>query len=276
MAAGDLTTLAHVKAWLNITNDASDALLQRMITASSKAILNYINRSSLAATTYQDIVDGYGNSWMLIRQWPVISVQSIQFQGMSIVSNVTGQNPPGVTPGYILESPDSISGGQQRLTLVGSWFPRGKSNIIMNYTAGYQQTEQVSPVASDPVGSYSAPVVTSSVWLADAGVIYTNSLIPLVKVAANPTAGQYSVSNAGVYIFSNDDVGADLTITYSFVPADLEEACWELVADRYVNKDRIGINSKTLGGQETIVYSKSSFSDVVKSLLGPYMRVTPT
>ena len=51
--------------------------------------------------------------------------------------------------------------------------------------------------------------------MADQGVVYASSSLPLKQVASSPTTGQYSVS-AGVYTFSSGDAGAAVLISYTY------------------------------------------------------------
>lgn len=268
MTAGDLTTLQHAKDWLGITDQNSDALLARMITSASKVILNFLNRSGLAATVYSDIMNGYGQNFMPLRQWPVISVTSLVFSGVTLTQQAQG-NPP--TNGYVLnDNPsDSAAGGQQTVTLFGYCFPNGRSAVTANYVAGYQITNEAHTVPATPYAVQ--PDVT---WLQDGGVTLANGT-PLTKVAASPAAMQYIVSATGLYTFNAAQAAATVLITYSYVPQDVEQACWELVGLRYREKDRIGVQTKSLGGQETVSYFKGNMPPDVQATLQNYMRVTP-
>lgn len=269
MVAGDLTTLAHTKAWLGILGNESDVLLQRMITSASKAILNFINRATFAATNYSDIMNGYGQNFMIIRQWPVISLTSLAFSGVTLTTAAQG-NPP--TSGFVLnDNPsDSAAGGQQTVTLFGYCFPSGRSTVVVNYVAGYQIDDEAHTVPA----SSTYTVETDVTWLQDGGVTLANGT-PLVAVASSPAAMQYSVSREGVYTFNAAQASAAVLITYSYVPQDVEQACWEMVGERYRTKDRIGQQSKSLGGQETVSYFIGAMSDYVKGVLQNYQRVTP-
>lgn len=271
MAVGDLTTLDHVKAWLGINNTNSDALLARLITAASRFVLGYLQRDTLAQEMYNEIYDGYGNNFMMLRQWPVIALESIEYYGVSITQQSTG-NPR--TQGYIIDASNSVAGGQQRLTLWGYCFPRGKAAIMINYTAGYVTSENDTVPASP--GPYA--ITPQFVWLGDQGVTYSNGTA-LTPVASNPGVGQYALgkddNDDTNYNFNAGDQGAGVVIAYSFVPADIEQACFEMVGERMRYKDRIGINSKGLAGQEQVSYSQKDMSDFVETLLQPYKRVVP-
>lgn len=273
MAAGDLTTLAHVKQWLNITNDNSDVLLQRLITSASRFIMAYLNRGSLARTEYNEIYDGYGHNFMLLRQYPLIAINSIQFAGISITQPATGnplRNGWVITPG----DPSNPSVGSQRVTLTNYAFPQAKASVQVSYIAGYQVTGESHTIVAGAMPPAVAPVETVFTWNGDVEVTYDDG-VALTKVAANPTEGQYAVSAAGLYTFAAADIGETVLISYSYIPPDIEQACWELVGERYQYKDRIGVKSKSLGGQETVSFETGSMSSYISASLQPYRRVVP-
>lgn len=68
----------------------------------------------------------------------------------------------------------------------------------------------------------------------------------------------------------------EITYTAGFTstPKDLEQACIELVALRYKEKDRIGHVSKSLAG-ETVSFITAAAPASVRSTLDWYMRVVP-
>ena len=57
-------------------------------------------------------------------------------------------------------------------------------------------------------------------------------------------------------------------------PADLTQACIEMVSLRYREKDRVGLVSKGLAG-ETTAYSLKDMPESVRTLLNRYRRVVP-
>ena len=149
MAAIDLTTLAAVKPWLTVTDTNSDTLLGALITAASRVILNYTGRSTFELTPYTDIYDGNGKNWLLLRQWPVMSVATISYDSAVITSAASGVP---LANGYLLEPP-LAGGGNQRLTLFGYAMPRGRSNVQITYSAGYATTpEDVGQACCELVG----------------------------------------------------------------------------------------------------------------------------
>lgn len=274
MAKGDLTTLEHVKLWLDmdpkVEDSAADPLLRLMITSASRFVLGYLNRPTLAATNITEVYDGYGNNFMVIRQWPVIDIQSIDFFGLSITKESTG-NPR--TSGYIL-SPDSVmEGGQKRVSLWGYTFPRARAAISLSYRAGYLIVDERHKVPADPY-----KINTNYIWLEDEGVKYADTGLAFERVDGDPAVGQYSVDDYdGTYTFNEFDEDETVLISYSYVPADIEQATYQMVGEQYRYKDRVGIQSKGLSGGvgETVSFSQKDMTEYVRSLLQPYRRVVP-
>jgi hypothetical protein len=116
-------------------------------------------------------------------------------------------------------------------------------------------------------------VTPTFTWYSDAGVTYANGTA-LTLVTTAPATGQYRVVN-GVYVFAAGDVGAQVLISYGYVPPDLEACVIELVAEKYKALDRIGIVTKTLAGQEVITYSQADMGKTIRLYLTQYSRVAP-
>lgn len=63
--------------------------------------------------------------------------------------------------------------------------------------------------------TYTVTVTNSATFLADQGVFYAATGLPLVKVASAPATGQYSVS-AGVYTFASGDASKAMLFNYTY------------------------------------------------------------
>jgi hypothetical protein len=118
-----LTTLANVKDWLKITDGSADATINRMITAFSNAVANYLNRD-LAAQSYTETYNGGGNATLMLRNYPVTAVASVNVDGAPIAAQ----------PAF---GQDGYSFSQNAVRLVGSVFNLGFQNVQVTYTAGY-------------------------------------------------------------------------------------------------------------------------------------------
>lgn len=264
---GDLTTLDRVKAWLGVPNTSSDVLLQDLIASASDFVRNEIQRDDLGWHAVSEYYDGANNNFMVLRQWPVTKIDSIQFCGVTITTAAIG-NPR--QNGYLLDPPPQ-GGGQQRLTLFGYAFPQGRSNVTVNYHAGYLvQAEARNVPATSPY-----TVTPKSVWLDDQGVTYALTGAAMVEVESAPAVGQYSIDENGTYTFNAADAGVAILMDYSYVPAGLEQATKELVGERYRIRDRIGVVSQGVGGRETTSYSQKDMNSYISSLLRTFKRVTP-
>lgn len=267
MAAGDLTSLSNVKAWAGVTSDTDDVLLARLITSASRFVINYLQRGQLVRTTYNELRKGTGNTVMLLRQYPVIQINSLTLRGQPIREQV---NPP-FGQGYILEPWSGIdSSGAQKLFSAALPFPRDYlPTVAINYDAGFF-TSEVQTIPAE--GPYT--LTTSKTWAQDYSISYTQNDNTLTQVANDPAQGQYTAAE-GSYTFNVSDASASITIAYSYTPADIEQAVIELVGERYKLKDRIGQVSKSLGGQETTSFSQKNMNDFISLSLEPFISVTP-
>lgn len=271
----NLTTLQNLKSWLSVTSTTDDALMSRLIIQISGMIYAYLQRSSFIMQNYTDYRNGNGNCSMLLDNWPVLSVSSVQVGSLTVPAA-----PPGINmcqAGWFLNPWSGFPPGRaQSVNLRGYFYSSGNGNVAISYVAGYavQNEAWTVPVGTPPAITPNSPYGS---WAADNGVAYANG-IKLVAVASNPTIGQYVPPTYGGaqswYSFNVADEGANILITYSYIPAPIEQACIEVCSERYKYKSRIGNKSQSVAGQETVSYDLSGFPDAVKEMLGPYMDMT--
>lgn len=266
MPRGDLISLAQLKAHLGVQSSGDDLLLANLISQISRAICGYINRPFIWPRDVVDTFDGNGRAKIQLRCWPVISVSSVWIDGQPV--------PRALTPtsqGWALEAGDvEPPGAMQMVMLRGAVYSRGWQNVSIAYRAGYQISDETC------AASASAPFLVRAeqpygAYVCDAGTTYANGQ-PLALVAANPAQGQYAVDDAGGYIFSAADAGQALLLNYGYVPSDLASCALEWAADRYRYRDRIGMTSKSLGGQETAAFRISAMPDYVEAALRGFIR----
>lgn len=269
-----LTTLARVKAWLQITTEDSDVQLLALIRAVSTFLYKYIDLPTVVVSDYSELRDSQGHTWIRPYNWPLLSLSSINYGGISVTNQSDG-NP--ANAGYLLNFPNQNM-GPGRITIQGyAQFPHGKNTVVINYTAGFQQVDDciiIGVETGDPPSVTSGTVILSALWAADGEVYDTNTEIPYTKVSAAPAVGEYAVAD-GVYIFNAGDVGQPVTIVYSYVPADLAQAATELVGATFQDASHIGVKSKSLGGQETVSYFQNQITPSQAMMIQPYRRVTP-
>lgn len=289
-----LTCLSHVKKWVNSQTNDDDELLTSMISAFSDAILSFLERPNIGLQTYNEYRDGAGNSIMMLRNWPAMSVSAVKISNANYGygGNMFGQNglvaPPQTIPaqqswgqsGYFLQPWDgSAAGRQQNLVLSGYYFPRGLSNILITYQAGYAVQGEVATIPAS--GSYAlSPKCPLGPFYGDNGPTYANGTALTLVTVLTGTAGQYTLSYSASngqaqYGFNAADAGASVLLNYSYVPASIERACIQWVGEQYRYKNRIGETSKTLGGQLTAAYSTKDMPDFIRTVLAPYGKWLP-
>ncbi len=128
VGANDLTTLADVKAYLRLTTDKDDALLQTLITNCSAFIETWTNRI-FKSTDYTDVMDGIGwtSRKIAFQNYPCTAVSAVTIDDIVIpaASNTTEF-------GYRFN--------ENFLFLNGYSFCEGFQNVVVSYTAGYSAT----------------------------------------------------------------------------------------------------------------------------------------
>jgi hypothetical protein len=275
MAASDLATLADVKAWLSGSSgigSTDDVLLGRLITDVSGAIAAYLGRPSLLPRSYAERLDGNGKARIMLRHYPVLQMSSLAINNVSVPA-VPPPAPGAATGrGYLLELWDGLPPGRpQALDLFHAIYWPGRQNVAVNYTAGYAiETESaIVPTASGPYTVTAA--APFGPWASDQGVTNNNGTA-LLAVGGAPSVGQYNVSG-GVYTFAAADAGAGVLVSYGYVPAAVNNACIEWVAERYRYRTRIGQSAQTVQGQQTASYSLKDMPDFVRASLDPYRAI---
>ncbi len=92
MATKDLITLA--RAYQNLQGQSNDTLVGTLITAVSDAIEKYCRRR-FVSTAYDELYNGTGDRRLLLRQYPVQSVQSVRYRPVTVLK-VTNTDPANV------------------------------------------------------------------------------------------------------------------------------------------------------------------------------------
>lgn len=128
----DLTTLAAVDAYLNISTDPTtpaNQLLATLITAASQFISSYCDRI-FQSTAYSEVRDSAGGKgeWLTLG-FPIISVQQVLLGSTNI--------PPsgGWTAGG--SAPSGYGFGKWSIYVQGYEIPFARKFTTLSYTAGY-------------------------------------------------------------------------------------------------------------------------------------------
>jgi hypothetical protein len=293
LAGGDLTTLSRLQNWLEGSTSNSMPILSQLITACSNGIRSKLNRAGLASQTFVRTFNGTGNKQLVLPDYPVTAITNVQM-GAAIIgpsplpNPITGlPAPPTLGYGYrFVPWNGSLPSENAVLEFVNGVWWHGSQNIQITYNAGYLVSNEPWTIPSSP-GPYGVTTLQlMGFQCKDNGVVYASSGVALKPVASAPTVGQYIPppdTSPGLYTFSSSDAGAAVEISYSFVPSDLEEATIQYVAERWSYRGRVGQESKSLGGQETMRFMRGGgphqmFPDLppeIESLIWPYVSVVP-
>ena len=296
LAAGDLTTPQNVATWLANPPALPNTLLTQLVTRMSNMIYSKLSRAKFYSQTITRVFDGVGNYQLVLPDYPVTSVVQVQMGAANIpptplptlALNNSISYPNSFGYGYrFVPWSGNLPGENAVLEFVNGFFWPGVQNIKVTYVAGYLIQNEAWIVPATP---YEIIVnQPSGTWSADNGVYYSVNGVAggkLTPVAASPMTGQYIPppdANPGLYTFSMGDAAANLLINYSYIPSDVEEACIQMVAERYSYRNRVGEISKSLGGQETMRWMRggrgpgalAGLPPEVVALLEPYITVVP-
>jgi hypothetical protein len=141
---------------------------------------------------------------------------------------------------------------------------------------GAVQTQFGETTAIPSASPYTYSTVNHAAFVADQGVVYASSSLPLKQVASNPALGQYSVSG-GVYTFSSADAGANVLISYTYTAATSGESIVinsQLIGPSITFSANLFASDPTTGKQFSVwlyncVAEKLSFGTKVEDFLVP-------
>lgn len=293
LLGGDLTTPQRVATWMANAPNLPSPILSQLISSMSGLIYSKLNRARTYSQTFVRTFDGLGNMQLVLPDYPVTSITSVQegqrlIQPSVIVPQGTAQ-PLGTSPGYGYRCvlwEGNLPGANATLEFKGGFFYTSPQNIKVMYQAGYLISNETWTI---PISLYQITVLQQQgIWCRDNGVVYATSGEPLTPVASAPVQGQYIPppdTSPGQYTFSVADASEAVAISYSFIPSPLEEACIQMIAERYSYRGRVGEVSKSLGGQETVRFmrggagrpysSTSALPPEVMDLISDYISVVP-
>lgn len=114
------------------TSLAEDSRLQRLITACSQNFISATSRPAFLPTSVSEKRNGNGQQTIVPYAWPILSVQSVTIQGVTLA-----QSPDGIKGGWVNDAYKIMVIGYQFSSFNNFSFTQGFQNIILNYTFGY-------------------------------------------------------------------------------------------------------------------------------------------
>lgn len=289
LAPGALTTLAGVNDWVFSSSPSAmqptDAVpfLIRLINQASALTRSYLQRGNLLYHVVNEVRNGTGSATMLLKEYPVLGDLTLAIQGQSILKRPALSNSP--TPqvgfngygaaGWVNTTPwDGMSaGGPATIALSGGCFVRGFGNVSIQYPAGYAVMGEAQTVVA---GYQLFPLQPNGVYAGNVSVAYANGTL-LVPVASSPAVGQYvpPINNSDPYLFAAADLGQDVLLSYSYIPADVDHAVCRWVGEAYRYRSRIGQRTQSIQGAETASYVITAMSDDIKQALQSFKLTVP-
>ncbi len=258
-----LTSLATVKAYLNVQTTNDDAVITRLIQAVSSNLSAWLGRT-FTPTRYLEYRNGQGQTAMSVKNFPILAVSNVQTAAWGVIPVGTPVSPLNTQqqPGYYFD--------RSTIYLQGYNFETGVQNVLLDYTAGTVASE-TDVIPGTP---YQITVSPPGLYLLDQGVVYADTGVALIKVTTSPTLGQYSVSGS-IYTLAAADSGASVIISYGYVPETVEQAAIKWVAVSYRERAREGLKSRVLQG-ESESYVVQEMPDEVAGAAQPYRRMVLT
>jgi hypothetical protein len=280
MAAGDLTTLADVKAWLNTSGTfgtTDDAILSRLITAASSFLARYLGRD-VVLTNYSELRDGLAGNTFVFANYPVTAVYGVDVGGVNI--------PPIPRTSGTLTTNGTTAAGNPTLNFaaVASWIIAGMGITDPTTPGAIQVNTTVQSVTATTVvmnQDAAAPGVGSSDLIvfgpAPGGIV-----MPQITGFYPPIGYSYTPTKLVISGYPVPRVPLSVSLIYQAgypaVPYEIAQACIELVATRYkLERQHPGVTADHIGtaAGDGVTYSQKDMNAWMASTLKQFRAVAP-
>ena len=305
MAMKDLITLA--RAYQNLQGITGvDALLQALITSASDAVEKYCRRRFLS-TAYDEIYNGTGDRRLLLRQYPIQSVQSVRYRPVTVlkvINNNTGLNQQArvtvTSTGLTLVRVASGVSSSNSLTFAGNVTLQALATAITALDNGWS-----AQVVGDGGGDYglwpSADLYVAPAYgdgATSQGALTARGQYAEIKLHTYELAG-YQFDPRGwllraipytdpellhpedlIWPIGINNFRVQYTAGYATVPEAVQEACAEWVAFLYFNTQRDPfLQSQAISGASRQTWGSMAGNPgrppvPVANMLAPYRRHT--
>jgi hypothetical protein len=299
MPLADLIDLDKARQNIPTSQDADEPAIATLITAASRAIQKYCRRD-FVPQTYDELYNGLGDRRLILRQYPVLSVQSVRYRPVTVLKVLN--NLPN-TP-------------QARVTVTSAgltlyWVTNGAATTdTTTLFAGYSTVLAVQNVLNQFGSGWSAVGEGYDAWpSADLycpnGISGSAGPVPGGQGALT-AAGQYAELKMHTYELAGYQIDqrrgwllraipytdpellhpedliwptginnfrVQYTAGYATIPEDVQEACAELVATWFVQRGRdLTLAHEALSGSYSYqaAVARGELPDRIKALLRPY------
>lgn len=125
-----LVTKEEVKAYLVLTGNTSDALIDDLILAASAFVLRYCDRTAFTIQSFSERYNGTGTQTLVPDQFPITAVSSVRIDGVSIPASSDWPRAAGYTF------------NKYGVMVRGYKFTKDVLNVDISYSAGYTETPE--------------------------------------------------------------------------------------------------------------------------------------
>jgi hypothetical protein len=299
MPLADLIDLDLARQHLPNSTDADEPAIATLITAATRAIQRYCRRD-FGQQAYDELYNGMGDRRLILRQYPLISVQSVRYRPVTALK---------VTNNLVNTPIARVSVTNVGLTL--TWVTSGVTSTNVAVTWASNPTVVAVQNAINALGSgWSAAGQGYDQWpSADLycpnGISGTAGPLPISQGALT-AAGQYAELKLHTYELAGyqldqrrgwllraipytdpellhpedliwpvgiNNFRIQYTAGYITVPEDVQEACAELVASWFVQRGRdLTLQREAISGSYAYgaAASRGQLPDRIKALLRPY------
>jgi hypothetical protein len=288
----DLITNARAKFNLPSATAADDATINTLISAASRAVQRWCRRDFIS-TSFDELYNGSGESRLILRQYPIISVQSVRYRPATLLKVINTNT--------TLNQQARVSVTSTGLTLV-----RVASGVSYTSTVAFAGNPTLSALAAaiNALGNgWSAQVVgdygswPSADIRGPQGALTAWGRFAELKLHTAELAGYQIDERRGWLLraipYSDPEllhpedliwpVGVgnfrvQYTAGYATIPEDVQEATAELVASWFAQRGRdLSLHAEdTAGTYRYEVESNDQLPKRIRALLKPYRnhRVT--
>jgi hypothetical protein len=291
--------ITNQRARINLPNAAAsdDTTIDVLISAASRAIEKYCQRD-FVSTTYDELYNGNGDRRLVLRQYPLLSVQSVRYRPVTVLKvtnnlantpqarvqvTSTGVNLVTVTSGVSTTLTVPFAGNATLLALQTAISALGSGWLAQSM--GYDQWPAADLYSPNGSAGSTSPAPATQGYLTAAGQFAELKMhtYELAGYQLDPRRGWLlrAIPYTDPELLHPEDliwpVGINnfrvqYTAGYATVPEDVQEACAELVATYYQQRGRdLSLSSEDIAN--TYRYSAANFDQLpkrVEALLRPY------
>lgn len=253
-----LTSVERVKAHLSIKGATPDldAYFERVLAGASRLVETMSGQRFGYCQASEILNPPARGEPVLVVAAPILSVQSFKVAG--VVWPLVDYS--GAAAGFALERGLCWT----KIHAVKKPWPLEMRSVVIEYSTGFAQTESGTCPATPYMVKASAFVAQTLSVTIDGNAA--------IAVQSAPIAGQYREIANGLE-FAAADAGKAFAWQYAATPPDIELAVLDIAATAYAARDRVGVTSKSLAGQETVSFSQDAVPPSARATIQLYKAV---